>query len=95
MIEPQYKIGEKIDITISRAGGEPNFDRACEQAYKQALMRFDCDDCGHLNNVKDSQRSMDTVVVEFKGYKHYGGMGGQSCCYTFQAWVTRNEDEDE
>ena len=93
--KPQYKIGEKIDIPVSRTNGEPNFDKACEQAYHMAIMRFGCDDCGHLNNVEGSERSCDSVVVEFKRYRHYGGMGGQTCEYVFEAWVERNEDDDD
>lgn len=86
---PQYEVGEKIDIYVSRQ--EPNFDRACDMAYKMALMRFDCDDCGHLNNVKDSDRSSDSVIVEFKSYRHSGSMVGQSVDYCFVAWVERHE----
>jgi len=87
----QYKIGERISIIVPRP--EPNFDRACDVAYRMALMRFGGDDCGHLNNVEDSERSTDSVEVEFKSYRHSGGMGGQAMVYTFEAWVERYEDE--
>ena len=86
-MSPQYKVGEKISIQVSRT--EANFDRACDMAYRMALVRFDCDDCGHLNNVEDSQRSTDSVEVEFKSYRHSGGMGGQNITYIFEAWVER------
>ncbi len=93
MNEPQYAAGEKVPIHISRQ--ESNFDRACEAAYKYALMRFHADDDGYLNNVKDSERSTDSVVVEFVSYRHTGGMGGQSFQYEFVAWVERYVDEDD
>jgi len=35
---------------------------------------------------------MDSLNVEFKKYKHTGGMGGQCCDYIFDAWVSRNKD---
>lgn len=88
----QYKIGEKIDLHVERQ--EAHFDRACDAAYRMAMMRFDCDDCGHLNNVQDSCRSTDTVIVEFKSYRHTGSMAGQSHHYHFVAWVQRHEDEE-
>ena len=85
----QYKIGEHISLQVSR--GEPNFDRACDMAMRMALMRFDCDDCGHLNNVEDSCRSADSVELEFKSYRQSGSMGGQTITYVFEAWVERHD----
>jgi hypothetical protein len=88
----QFSINEKIDIKIHRSS-EPNFDKACEVAYQHALGRFGCTDAGHLDNVKDSERSRSTVVVEFVGYRHYGGMGGQYCFYSFTAWVEQEKED--
>ena len=86
-MKPQYSIGERIEVVVSRTTGEPNFDKACELAYRQSLSRFGCDDCGHLTNVEGSDRSKHSVIVEFKQYRHYGGMVGQTCEYVFESWV--------
>lgn len=90
--EARYAAGEKVQVLVSRSGGEPGFDRACEQAYRQALDLFGCDEDGHLHYVRDSCRSTDTVVVEFARCRHYGNVGGQECVYEFVAWVERAED---
>ena len=86
-----YAINETVQIVVSRNGGEPNFDKACEQAYSLALQKFGCDDDGHFNNVKDSDRTSDRVVIEFKSYRHIGTMVGQTCEYIFEAWVEHIE----
>ena len=90
---PRYKIGERIDVPVIRTSGEPNFDRACEMAYKMAIAMFGLTDDGHFSNVKDSDRSTVFIIVEFKRYRHCGGMCGQTCEYIFEAWVARDEDE--
>jgi len=60
-----------------------------------ALGRFGADDCGHLLNVANSERSTDSIMVEFTGYTHSGSMGGHSHLYTFDTWIERYEDEEE
>lgn len=82
----RYKIGDRIQLVVSR-NSEPNFDRACESAYKMALMRFGCDDDGHLRDVENSQRSRDAIIVQFERYRYYGTVVGQTSEYVFQAWV--------
>lgn len=71
---------------------EPNFDRACEEAYRRALVMFGCDDYGHLRKVPNFDRSSDCIVVEFHSYRHIGGMGGQEFQYEFHASVERDGD---
>jgi hypothetical protein len=93
MSEPRYQPGERVQIPINRL--DANFDRACDSAYHLALMMFGADEDGHLTNVKDSERSCDTIVVEFIGYRHSGSMAGQSHDYEFVAWVDRYEEEDD
>ena len=82
-------INSKI-IAIIR--DEPNFDRACDEAYRQALRIWDVDEDGHINGVPDSERSTDSIVVEFTKYHRTGGMGGQSNIYDFLTTVHRMPD---
>ena len=81
-------IGQNVSIQINRIEG--NFDRAMEEAYQQALYIFGCDSNGHLNNIKDSNRSTDSLIVEFKSYKKEGSMSGQNHTYEFISRVERS-----
>jgi len=85
-----YDIGQKVDIEIIRK--ELNFDKACDEAYQQAVFLFGCDENGYLENVKDSDRASDLVVLEFKLFQIVGSMGGVLYIYGFEAWVGRYED---
>lgn len=84
-----HAVGDIVEIFITRFA-EPNFDRACEQAYLVALRQFGCDESGNLTNVKGGDRSMDSIVVRSKEYRHTGNMSGQRMEYVFEAWVERN-----
>ena len=91
-----YEINEKISIPIERP--ESNFDRASDNAYRAsdnayrfACMRFGLNDDGHITNVKNSQRSTDSIVVEFEKYTRYG----HNHLYVFSAWVERADDGDD
>ena len=100
MKKPKYKLGEKIDIHISFSLNDReeygfNESTAFNWAYQEALQKFDCDDCGHVNNVQDSERSLDSLVVELVTVQRRGGMGGQSMHYNFIAWVERNNGEGQ
>lgn len=86
----KIKIGQKIPITITRR--ESNFDRACDEAYKHALIKFGIDEDGH-SKIADFERSSDSIVVEFIRYQLSGGMGGLQHLYAFKAWIDRYSDE--
>lgn len=86
-------VGKKKSIAVLRK--ESNFDKACEEAYRYAVMHFDIDECGHSRKF-DFERSTDSINIKFKGFEHSGGMGGDQLIYRFDAWIDRNtEDEDE
>lgn len=73
----------------------PDFDRVCEEAYQRALVIFDVDDCGNINGVEGSERSCDSLEVEFVKYRHSGDMGGQTYTYYFKTWVEQYIEEEE
>lgn len=87
--EPEHTAGVKTQVTIERQ--ESSFDRACDNAYRMALMMFGSDDDGYLTNVKDNCRTTDCVCCEFKSYSRYG----HSHLYMFDVWVERAEDDDD
>lgn len=86
----QYAIGERIDIQIDR--DESGFDRACDAAYRMACGKFGADDNGHLRNVTNSERSTDSIIVEFASYRRSGSMVGTVHTYSFVAWVERADE---
>ena len=88
--EPKYKIGEPLDFFITRE--EADYDRACDEAYRHALMLFDVDDCGHILSIKDSERSTDSIMVQFVKHCQHGGMSGRCHRYDFVAVVERCEE---
>ena len=83
-------LGEPETICVSR--NEENFDKACHQAYFQALGRFGCDDSGYWE-VDGFSRSTDSVVVSFSKLHITGNMGGITFEYTFIAYIERYEEE--
>lgn len=74
---------KKIRVTRS---GEPNFDRACENAYSQAVSEFGIDESGHPADQR-FHRSSSSLKVQFVQYTHTGSMGGQELVYEFYAWM--------
>lgn len=82
-----FRIGQIVEIVIDRT--EPNFDKACEQAYKKACKIFGVDEDGHITNVENSARSTDSVVIDFKHFRCSGSMAGGECYYVFDTWVHR------
>lgn len=88
----QYKIGERIPIEVSRC--DSHFDRACDSAISLALSHFGADDDGHFSRVVDHCRSTDSVHVAFVRYEVSGGMGGVEHQYSFEAWMSRHEDDE-
>lgn len=81
----QYKLRQRKEFSVIRYY-EPNFDKACEAAYRDALMIFGVDDDGHFTNVENSARSTDTLIIEFKSYRQVGS----DYIYLFDAWVQRD-----
>lgn len=79
------------DIVVRRS--EVNFDKACEEAYEIALIKFGIDENGHARD-KNFPRSESSLHVQSVVFEHIGGMGGQSYMYRFIAWMER-EDTDE
>ena len=74
---------EKITVTRS----ESNFDRACDLAYKMALIRFAIDEDGYSSKLPDWQRSDSWIEIKFVSYK---------CCgndhyYIFKAMARKEE----
>jgi len=74
---------KKIRVTRS---GEPNFDRACEEAYRRAVSEFGIDEFGYPAD-KRFDRSSSSLEVQFVQYTHTGSMGGQELVYEFYAWM--------
>jgi len=62
---------------------EANFDRACEEAYRYALMVFGIDDSGHSQKLKGWDRSSCCIKVTFLSYSQVGSMGGHDYNYEF------------
>lgn len=87
------KIRERKLIAVERQ--EANFDRACDAARSIAMGMFGCSYAGHLDNVEDSDRSTDWVVIEFLSYRNIASMGGESYIYEFFAYVDREDEEFE
>lgn len=82
---------EEIFVCDSR----PDFDRACENAYRRALFIWKIDDCGHSKRLPDFPRGYSSVRVAFVGYECSGGLGGLDHVYTFKTWMERREIEGE
>lgn len=83
----------EIEIEVPRS--ESNFDKACDYAYKVALIRYGIDDCGHSTKYDDMPRSSSSIVVEFVSYRHTGSMMGSNYIYKFKAWVDVFDEEEE
>jgi hypothetical protein len=74
---------KKIRVVRS---GEPNFDRACEEAYNRAVSAFEIDEFGHSADER-FPRSSTALMVRFTQYVQTGSMGGQELVYEFDAWM--------
>jgi hypothetical protein len=87
-----FEIDQIIPVTITRKN-EPNLDIVTGQAYLLACSRFGLDDAGYFTYVKDSERG-DSIIVDFQGISVRGSMEGIEHIYTFNAKVTRLDDDD-
>ena len=83
---PPKKRREKYDLHVTRP--EANMDRACDMAFKMAMMHFGADEEGELN-VENWVRSQDTLHVEFVGYERRW----HEHTYTFRTWVDNAFEE--
>ncbi len=81
----KYSLGQKVRILVTRK--EANFDRACDEAYRQAIGAFEVDESGHIINVEGAERSDHGMFVEFDSYQVSGSMVGIVHYYSFEAWV--------
>jgi len=79
-------IGDSTKILVTRS--EANFDRACDNAYSQALMYFEIDEDGHSRRVRDWQRSRCWIEVHYVTYRRIGG----DHVYIFTAKTCKSED---
>jgi len=84
-----YELNEEITLIVTRQ--EPNFDRACESASYQAIVAFGVDEDGHINSVKDSKGSRDSIEIKFIGYDLSISIGSWHHTYEFTAKVISNE----
>jgi len=82
------KILKKLSVVVQRK--ECNFDRACDEAHSQSMLKLGCDEDGYLSNCPEWQRSTDSIVVMFVSYKTTGGMGGWWHEYIFECSVVRD-----
>lgn len=79
-----YRLGQEIKVNVTRTN-EPNFDRACETAWKMAMIEFGADGDGHLTDVAGYERSRHCVQVKFVTVTLTTGMGGPQWTYNFTA----------
>ena len=70
----------------------PDFDRACTDAYNEAVWRFGIDESGHAEDAR-FPRSSSNLHVKFVGYECSGSMMGQEMTYTFESWMECCDDE--
>ena len=76
-------IGWTIELRISRQ--EANFDRACDEAYRQAVSQFEIDEGGHSTRIRDWERSRCWIELRFLSYIRIGS----SHCYIFEATTAK------
>lgn len=70
----------------------PDFDKACNDAYRDAVNIFGIHVDGYSTKA-EFIRNIDTVYVKFVSYEHIGSMIGHSHVYKFETWIEREEDE--
>ena len=62
---------------------EASFDRACDEAYKQAAVRF-FDEAGRPKDLKFKSA---VLQLEFQRYEVLGSMTGREHTYIFTAYI--------
>lgn len=78
---------EPIRIVDSR----PDFDKACSEAYREAINVLGITIDGCSTKVKGFDRQLDNIIVKFVGYHHIGTAVGHVNVYKFKAWIEREE----
>ena len=83
----QMKIGESIEFSVHRS--EANFDRACDEAYRLAVMMFGIDENGRSGRVDGWESSTCWIDLEFVRYIRSGGVHD----YAFTARTDCEKDD--
>lgn len=74
-------------LTVTRA--EAHFDRACDEAHRQAVSFFGIDDDGHSSRLPNWERFDSAIELTFKGYTRIGS----EHAYRFCASAVKNDEE--
>lgn len=77
---------EPIEIIVNRSEGA--FDRASDEAYRTAILKFGIDSMGYTDKVEKWERTKCCIVIEFKSYQRT--MNAHT--YTFSAWAEKVDD---
>lgn len=86
------KISDTIYLQIEFQDAVRLLERATKRAIDQALNRFEIDDFGHSNKVKDWSRSDCSIRVDFTGIEMHGGRMGWLYVVKFTAWCEKQEE---
>lgn len=88
------KISPIEKILVQRQ--ESHFDRACDAARGLACAAFHVDDAGYVDYPGvDWNRSTDSIILTFVGYRVDMGMMGGDHTYEFSAYIDRYEEQGE
>lgn len=83
------EMGDPIDITITRF--EASFDRACDEAHRQAIVLFNIDKDGHSGRVRGWERNRCWIDTRFVDYCR----SGDTHYYNFTATAMQSEEDDD
>ena len=77
---------QEIPILVSQS----NFSikKAAKEAFSRACDKFGLTDSGNLENIKDSCRSSDRIIIVWQDFSINGGMNGVEYVHSFIAKVT-------
>lgn len=81
------KCGDYTNVLITRS--EANFDRACDEAYRYAIVYFEIDESGYSTRIRDWERCDCWIEVEFVNYVRQG----TSHHYKFKAAAKKGEGD--
>jgi len=83
------QLAEPHEVIVSRQ--ETGFDRACDEAFRRAVIHFGIDTDGHSTRLEEWARFDSWLEVSFKDYTRLG----HEHLYTFEARAMKNTDEEE